>query len=346
MKLREVLVENNQTISERPMNIIKQGLTKLGAKFLPGSLGAKMQGKLDTGNVANTLYKDFATYLGKTGQQATDDSVRAFLRSKGADKEIDIEKILSSNVAETVALNRGALNKIFLQVAQELAKSSGGAAPANTAPSAPAGTVPSANTGVATAQPAGTQPGNFAPAPAQQQPTQAAAPQPTASVKPARQRVKKATTAAPQPAAANAPTAPQPAQQQSAPVKLAKQRVKKAPVATPLNTPAAPQAATAVPVKPARKRVKKATVTAPTNTSGQAKASFGATPFAGQQLPSYTETVLRAVAEAAYTGRPMTRKAYYIATQMLESQNVTLDEIGVKVVVKESSSRFVVLTKV
>ena len=171
MKLREVLVENNQAVTERPMGLVKQGLTKLGAKVLPGSMGAKMQGTLDTGTVANKLYKDFATYLGRTGDQATDDSVRAFLQSKGADKEIDVEKIIGSNVSETVALNRGALNKIFMQVAQGLAKSSAGGsaapaagkstAPASSTPSAPPGSVPSAQPGVAAAQPAGTQPGGF-----------------------------------------------------------------------------------------------------------------------------------------------------------------------------------------
>jgi hypothetical protein len=138
MKIIEI-VESNQKVTERPMGMIQHGLNKLGAK-LPGSLGAKAQGKIDTGTVANQLYKEFATYLGRTGQKATDESLRAFLQQKGADKEIDIDKIISAvaPVSETssslgiayteaTSLGRSALNKAFMQVAQGLAGAGSGA---------------------------------------------------------------------------------------------------------------------------------------------------------------------------------------------------------------------------
>ena len=45
-----------EVLDERPVGFIKGGLQKLGAKYLPGSLGAKMQGKVEVGQQANQLY--------------------------------------------------------------------------------------------------------------------------------------------------------------------------------------------------------------------------------------------------------------------------------------------------
>jgi len=128
MKFKELIVESNQPVNERPMGFVKQGLNKLGAKVLPGSFGAKAQGRLDTGTVANSLYKDYAKFLGQTGQKATDTSLAGFLKQQGIN--IDVSSILG-NVSEEVALNRSALNNAFLKVAQQMAGgSSGGSAPA------------------------------------------------------------------------------------------------------------------------------------------------------------------------------------------------------------------------
>jgi hypothetical protein len=196
MRLYDIVTESDAQLDEKPMGMVQKGIASLGAK-LPGSLGAKAQGKLDTGMVANQLYKEFATFLGRTGQQATDVSLRAFLQQKGAHREIDIDKILSpysgqtseayakgykspwdkiekanpgitkrwdaaaaglkkaaddyqkildkekkqKEIKEDVALGRAALNKIFTQVAQQLAQSGSGAAkPAAAAPAGTSGT--------------------------------------------------------------------------------------------------------------------------------------------------------------------------------------------------------------
>jgi len=158
MKMKELVIETQ--VTERPMGMIQHSINKLGAKVLPGSLGAKAQGKLDTGTVANQLYKEFATFLGRTGQKATDESLRAFLQQKGADKEIDIEKIISAvapvsetaaslgiTYTEAVSLGRSALNKAFMQVAQGLAggsnaaKAAGATTPAAGSTKAPANTL-------------------------------------------------------------------------------------------------------------------------------------------------------------------------------------------------------------
>jgi hypothetical protein len=138
MRINDFLVEKKQVVSERPMGFIKQGLNKLGAKFLPGSFGAKAQGRLNTGTVANKLYKDFATYIGQTGYDSNSDAVKAFLKSQGTDKEIDVDSIAG---APGTTLDRNGLNKVFMSVAQGLARSGGGGDP----PPAGGGNNPPAN---------------------------------------------------------------------------------------------------------------------------------------------------------------------------------------------------------
>jgi hypothetical protein len=88
MKFIELLEEStNKTISERPVGFIKQGLTKLASK-LPGSIGARAQGSAEVGQVANQLYKEFMTYLGRTGQGMTDAALRDFLSKENIDAAI------------------------------------------------------------------------------------------------------------------------------------------------------------------------------------------------------------------------------------------------------------------
>lgn len=87
MKVTDLLVESNQQIDEVPAGMIGQGIKKLASK-IPGSIGAKAQGSYDTGRVANQLYKEFYTYLGRSNQQASDESLAAFLKSKGIDDEL------------------------------------------------------------------------------------------------------------------------------------------------------------------------------------------------------------------------------------------------------------------
>jgi hypothetical protein len=187
-----------QELDERPMGIVKGGLQKLGAKLLPGSYGDRMQGKVEVGQEANQLYKEFNKFLGKSGYKSTDDAIKAFLKQKGINVNIDniikqvapapaappaapapapvaesVEqlnrilvlsgrspknvlnetKIVKKKVlTEAVALNRGALNKIFMQVAQQMSGGAGGepaasgaapaAAPAASRASAPAPAAP------------------------------------------------------------------------------------------------------------------------------------------------------------------------------------------------------------
>ena len=148
---------NNQELDERPMGFIKGGLQKLGAKLLPGSYGARMQGKVETGQQANQLYKEFNIFLGKSGYQSTDDAVRAFIQQKNLNVNIDailkqvapvaesLDRILvlsgqnpKKSINEAVALSRGLLNKVFMQVAQQLSGGDKGE-PASSSDTPPSG---------------------------------------------------------------------------------------------------------------------------------------------------------------------------------------------------------------
>jgi hypothetical protein len=58
-------------------------LNTLGNKAMSKLGNARATGKLSTGSLANQLHKEFQTYLGKTGREATKDAVMGFLSSKG-----------------------------------------------------------------------------------------------------------------------------------------------------------------------------------------------------------------------------------------------------------------------
>lgn len=78
MKISDILVESKQ-IQEAPMGV----LSKLGNRAMSALGSGTAQGKLDTGQRANQLKKEFQRYLGQTGGAAEVDTVLAFLKSKG-----------------------------------------------------------------------------------------------------------------------------------------------------------------------------------------------------------------------------------------------------------------------
>jgi len=79
MKLYEILLEDKKQVQEAPMGM----LNTLGNKAMAKMGSARATGKLSTGALANQLHKEFQTYLGKTGREATKDAVMGFLQSKG-----------------------------------------------------------------------------------------------------------------------------------------------------------------------------------------------------------------------------------------------------------------------
>jgi len=76
MKIHDLLTE--QRLDEKPMGLLKS----LGNKTMAAFGSGKAQGKVETGTMANQLRKQFDVYLGKTGEEATADSIIDFLKSK------------------------------------------------------------------------------------------------------------------------------------------------------------------------------------------------------------------------------------------------------------------------
>lgn len=105
-------------ISEAPMGMLNQ----LGQKVLskiPGSIGARAQGKLDTGKVANQWEKEFVTYLGRIGQKnPSTETLAGFLKTKGFSDE-DLKSVIGESrfVYERVITNRE-LDSMILKAAQ------------------------------------------------------------------------------------------------------------------------------------------------------------------------------------------------------------------------------------
>jgi len=87
MKYNEYTIPVEDIVDEAPMGMIKTGLNKLASK-IPGSIGAKATGALQTGGNANAMYKEFYTYLGQKGLKPTTGSISAFLQTKGVSPDI------------------------------------------------------------------------------------------------------------------------------------------------------------------------------------------------------------------------------------------------------------------
>jgi hypothetical protein len=77
MRINDLLIE--QRIDEKPMGALSGIGNKIAAKFGSG----QATGRLETGNIANQLRKEFDVYIGKTGQEMDADSISQFLQSKG-----------------------------------------------------------------------------------------------------------------------------------------------------------------------------------------------------------------------------------------------------------------------
>lgn len=127
-------------LNEAPMGILNRMAQKVVSK-VPGSVGAKAQGRLETGQVANQWKKDYMKYLGRIGQKADTENLKAFLKSLGMTDQ-DTNAIVGESALIERALTGAEIDKIILKAAQKgggeamTGKSSGDAAGSDAAPSA------------------------------------------------------------------------------------------------------------------------------------------------------------------------------------------------------------------
>lgn len=115
MKINQLINENKQRLDEKPMGI----LSKAGNTIMSKLGSGRASGKLQTGDLANKMHKEYDTYLGQTGEEPSAESILAFLKFK---------KYPTQNVAAYLASPE----------AQDQAPAGPGEAPAKTA--APAAT--------------------------------------------------------------------------------------------------------------------------------------------------------------------------------------------------------------
>ena len=78
MKINQLINENKQRLDEKPMGI----LSKAGNTIMSKLGSGRAAGKLQTGDLANKMHKEYDTYLGQTGEEPSAESIVAFLKFK------------------------------------------------------------------------------------------------------------------------------------------------------------------------------------------------------------------------------------------------------------------------
>lgn len=111
-------------LNEAPMGILNRMAQKVVSK-VPGSIGAKAQGKLDTGKVANQWKNDYMRYLGQIGQKASTENLSQFLTKLGMK---DAEKFVGESVLIERPLTSSEIDKLILAAAKLGAANAGGLA--------------------------------------------------------------------------------------------------------------------------------------------------------------------------------------------------------------------------
>jgi len=149
MKYNEYTIPVEDIVDEAPMGMIKTGLNKIASK-IPGSIGAKATGALQTGGNANAMYKEFYTYLGQKGLKPTTSSISSFLQTKGVSPDI-IKKYVVAPAGSTAQYPQGEAGQPAASGATPPAQP--GAAPAAKAPRAPRPKKPAAAPAAAASQP-------------------------------------------------------------------------------------------------------------------------------------------------------------------------------------------------
>jgi hypothetical protein len=111
MLLREV---DENYLNEAPMGMLDRFGSKL-ASFVPGDIGRQAQGKLDTGDTANSLRNDFYKYLGSSGTKPTKSNVLAYIKNQG----LPTASASSAVPGNIQTLSKSDIDKMFLAAVRE-----------------------------------------------------------------------------------------------------------------------------------------------------------------------------------------------------------------------------------
>jgi len=119
MRINDLITES-QRLDEKPMGFLKKMGTKLASK-VPGSIGQKAAGRLETGDEANNLKKEFMTWLGKTGDTPEPEIVLQFLKQKGYPTQGAEKAMNAPTTGQKIGKAVGAAGKAVKNVAKDAA---------------------------------------------------------------------------------------------------------------------------------------------------------------------------------------------------------------------------------
>ena len=132
-------LDENIDLDEAPMG----SLSKLGnklASYVPGEIGHKAKGRLDTGDLANQLRSEFSRYLGQSGQSPDARSIEAFLQAR----HLPTVKAMNTIPPGVTNLSKSQIDTIFLTAVQERQTAPGSRQSAPSANTSSGGTPPAA----------------------------------------------------------------------------------------------------------------------------------------------------------------------------------------------------------
>jgi hypothetical protein len=127
MLLREV---DEKYLSEAPMGMLDRLGSKI-ASYVPGDIGRQAQGKLDTGDTANSLRNDFYTYLGASGTKPTKQNVLNYLKSQGL-PTTTASSVVQGNLQD---ISKSDIDKMFLAAVRDSKTYQSSTPSTNTSPS-------------------------------------------------------------------------------------------------------------------------------------------------------------------------------------------------------------------
>jgi len=112
------LINESERLDEKPMGFLKKMGNKLASK-VPGSIGQKAAGRLETGDEANNLKKEFMTWLGKTGDTPEPEIVLQFLKQKGYPTQGAEKAMNAPTTGQKIGQAVGAAGKAVKNVAKD-----------------------------------------------------------------------------------------------------------------------------------------------------------------------------------------------------------------------------------
>lgn len=110
---------NLNDLNEAPMGILNRLGQKVLSKVPFGGVGAKAQGKLDAGTLANKWKKEYMQFLGQIGQKASTENLSSFLRSKKSLSTDELNAFMRESSLYERALTNKEVDGLMMRAVQQ-----------------------------------------------------------------------------------------------------------------------------------------------------------------------------------------------------------------------------------